>query len=71
MIQHIDYKGDCCCSFCGSPEPKKALQYIGSTRMVLIPTCGDCYKELTKKGGKTNGKRTRTKKQITGDETEV
>jgi len=71
MIKYTDYKGYGYCSFCGSPEPKKALQYIDSTRMVLIPTCGDCYKELTKKGGKTNGKRTRNEKQVTRDETEA
>ena len=71
MIKYTDYKGYGYCSFCGSPEPKKAIQNLTPTRVVIIPTCVDCYKELTKKGGKTNGKRTRTKKQITRDENEV
>lgn len=71
MINYIDYNGYGFCSLCGLPKPKKAIQNLTPTRTVIIPTCGDCYKELTKKGGKTNGKRTRTEKQITGDEIEV
>ena len=71
MVKYVPYNGYGFCSLCGMQNPKNALQYLGETRTVLIPTCEDCYKELTKKGGKTNGKRIRTEKQITRDETEV